>query len=419
VGVKTLARQSILDRFGVPPAESKPKIGRCNPIPETMSYVRGLGHKKLYVYRIPASRFWQTRCYMGGKLVTRSTGTEDPIQAERFARRFHRELLEKQERHAPLTAGSRFSTVALDMLREDLAKVRQGRMTKRAYSEEEQAVNRDLLPFFQNVRLVHINRRKIEQYAAHLNEKRGTPLSQSSLKTYLGFLSKILKHAYDNEWLDRLPVIPKIEREDRPREWFTDEQFALLQKTIRGEIAKGTKIQYQPITYELLELTNFMIEAYLRPSDLRELKNKHVELRESDSGKKYLRINLVKSKTKLTPIVTETAAIETWERIKAVHPWESAPEDYVFLPHLEGRTHAMRILQMQFRHVLKVANLKTSTTGAQRSLYSLRHTCISQALLRGVKPDWLESNTRTSTDMIRRFYASHLTPEMGAERNLK
>lgn len=46
--------------------------------------------------------------------------------------------------------------------------------------------------------------------------------------------------------------------------------------------------------------------------------------------------------------------------------------------------------------------------GKPRTLYSLRHTAIVRSLRKGVPIELIASNARTSTDMIRRFYGTHV-----------
>ncbi len=46
--------------------------GRTVPIPETITAVPGYP-SKLVLYKMPASRFWQVRCWFKGKTYKRST----------------------------------------------------------------------------------------------------------------------------------------------------------------------------------------------------------------------------------------------------------------------------------------------------------------------------------------------------------
>ena len=67
-----------------------------------------------------------------------------------------------------------------------------------------------------------------------------------------------------------------------------------------------------------------------------------------------------------------------------------------------------------FNFILQQAGLKKSATGENRTLYCLRHTGISLRLLKGdnVNLKLLADNAGTSVEMIDRFYASKLEPEM-------
>ena len=64
--------------------------------------------------------------------------------------------------------------------------------------------------------------------------------------------------------------------------------------------------------------------------------------------------------------------------------------------------------------MLKKTGLEKGSRGEERTLYSLRHTCIMYRLLYGDGVDLLTlaRNARTSPEMIDRFYASHLEGEM-------
>ena len=71
----------------------------------------------------------------------------------------------------------------------------------------------------------------------------------------------------------------------------------------------------------------------------------------------------------------------------------------------------------QFDYIVRAAGLKTSPTGEERTLYSLRHTAIMFRLTMGdLDLLTLARNARTSVEMIERFYANHLTPEMNVAK---
>jgi hypothetical protein len=83
------------------------------------------------------------------------------------------------------------------------------------------------------------------------------------------------------------------------------------------------------------------------------------------------------------------------------------------MPHITERDRALKELQRQFDVLMHVLDMRRSVTDEDRSLYSLRHTCIMFRLTYGEGMDLitLSRNARTSPEMIDRFYASKLKGE--------
>lgn len=92
----------------------------------------------------------------------------------------------------------------------------------------------------------------------------------------------------------------------------------------------------------------------------------------------------------------------------------AAADDYLFYPEVSNRKTAMMLMDVQFRRILEAAGLRQGARGQNRTLYSLRHTAITFRLLYGQGIDLLTlaKNARTSVEMIEKFYASELNPEM-------
>jgi integrase len=92
--------------------------------------------------------------------------------------------------------------------------------------------------------------------------------------------------------------------------------------------------------------------------------------------------------------------------------WGSGKDDYVFFPN-QSRGNALKLLQQQFTILMWKLNIGDGPRGEERTIYSLRHTCIMFRLLYGDKIDLvtLARNARTSPEMIDRHYASQLKGE--------
>ena len=158
----------------------------------------------------------------------------------------------------------------------------------------------------------------------------------------------------------------------------------------------------------------FMVNGFMRPSDIFHIKHKHVEIVRREY--EYLRLTLPETKRHKNQMVTLRPAVKVYERLKA-HMAKNdlaGPNDYLFLPTIKDRAIAGRLISQHFNKVLNAAGMKQGSLGQQRSLYSLRHTSIMFRLLYGNGIDLLTlaRNARTSVQMIEKFYASNLTSEM-------
>ncbi len=156
-----------------------------------------------------------------------------------------------------------------------------------------------------------------------------------------------------------------------------------------------------------------MVNSFIRPSDLKTLKHKHVEVVKAHNT--YLRLTLPETKSHDAPIVTLFPAVRIYRQI-CLHQQalsRAGPDDYVFLPHLKDRNYALNVLNLMFNWVLKVTGLKTNAHGLPRSMYSLRHSAITFRLLYGHGIDLLTlaRNARTSVEVNINHYASTVSGE--------
>jgi site-specific recombinase XerD len=377
---------------------------RAKPIVDSFQSVPGYP-ETLKVYRIVESRFWQVRCWMDGRMICRTTKREALSQATVFAKDFYNGLLLKRSQGQPLTEGSQFKTVAESLLAEDRARVERGERKASVVTDTEYILKKDLLPFFGTTKLEDINYQKLLAYTEHLRKRN---VSSQTINNHFIPLRKILKHAHKMELLDKLPIFPTITAADNPREWFNEAEMEALRESITKAIKEKAKPHRAVITDHLRELTNFMVNTFLRPQDVKLLKHKDITVVKK-SDRSYLRI-LAKGKTVAAPVISTQAAVTIYQRLKG------DSDAYVFLPELPNREYAMSIMSKQFKYVLEQANLYKTDTGA-RTLYSLRHTCIMNQLLHGSwKPAVLAKNCRTSVEMLHRFYGSHLEAEMNVSQ---
>jgi integrase len=176
--------------------------------------------------------------------------------------------------------------------------------------------------------------------------------------------------------------------------------------------------RYSEVTRELHWLIRFMVNSFVRPSDIKNLQHKHVTVVRGRHT--YLRLNLPESKLHDKPIVTLAAGVGVYERLleQQLALGLGRADDYVFMPSQLDRSRVLEVFGWQFKHAQSVAGIgENKANGQRRTLYSLRHTAITLRLLYGGKIDLLTlaRNARTSVEMIERFYSSNLSAEMNID----
>jgi len=395
------------------------------PIPETIEKVRGYG--TLTIYKMQRSPYFYVRLFEDKKVIRKSTKKTERKDALRFAEEFFVQIKTKKLNQQPLSGRSGFEVCALGLLEENRGRAARGEVADKKCYQDKLRLEADLLPFFRKYEVADIDYRLIMSYVNSLNSDE-RQLSGSSLKIHLSHLKTVLKYAQRMGVIHALPIFPTIKAPDRPRAWFNKAEYSKLHNTARTHTGESFKIalgnektasvRHGVLTEELYDLILFMTNTFIRPTDIRVLRHKHIEIVKSEQV--YLRLSHPMTKKHASPIVSLPAAIDVYERIVKRQKAEGlgGADDFVFQPqHPENRDYAIQQIHRQFDHLLKITNLKTDPSGEPRTLYSLRHTAIMFRLIESDGLDLLSlaRNARTSVEMIDRFYAKHLTAEMNVD----
>jgi hypothetical protein len=172
-----------------------------------------------------------------------------------------------------------------------------------------------------------------------------------------------------------------------------------------------------PVPESMPYLIRFMVNSFIRPTDLRWIRHRHIQI--CRGRHTYLRLDLPTSKRHSTQIISMRPAVGIYESIleKSRQSGHDRQEDFLFLPEIQNRKTAMVLLDLYFRRILESCELRVGKRGQNRTLYSLRHTAITFRLLfgRGIDLLTLARNARTSVEMIERFYAFELSAEMNVD----
>ena len=252
--------------------------------------------------------------------------------------------------------------------------------------------------------------------------------TSTTISQYLVLLRKVLMHGVHIGVLRDVPAFPKVKVRSRPRGSFSVAEYRSIvaaARRLRGQphpvldqLAFGERFwiarELLVMPQELPWLIRWMVNTFVRPSDIKLMKHGHIDI---VRGKHvYLRMNLPETKRHSQPIVSLRPAVRVYECLLA-HRREQGfggAEDYIFMPQLKNREHALAVLNFLFHWALEVTALEKGPLGQSRTLYCLRHTAITLRLLYGQGIDMLTlaRNARTSVNMVERFYASVLNGEM-------
>lgn len=412
---------------------------RTVPIADSIAHISGYP-KKLTIYKSNASPFFWVRYYANGKILRKSTKTESKRDAIAFAKNFYDEINFKRSMNLALTNSNTFYATSLAMLKSMEAQVARGELTHDTYQNSQYRLEKHIFPFFGAKEMSDIHFEDLDAFLNHMSVQKPR-LTASTISGYMKLVKKVFLYAHQRRFIEYIPAFPKIKGEHNPRGYFNISEYRRLWSRARKLIGKrfeyrvlkdsngvetvgryytegvcvdGRLIRKITITQELVELIVFMTNSFIRPTDIKNIQHKHVEVIEE--GNTYLRLSLPVSKRHDKPIVTQRKAVDVYRRLTAYNKKAGlgvSSNDYLFFPQFVNRDYALKLLQVQFDALLTDLNLREGLHGEKRTLYSLRHTCIMYRLLYGENIDviTLARNARTSQEMIDKFYASQLIGE--------
>jgi integrase len=407
----------------------QPKV-RNSPIKSSMAEVDGLP-KTLKIYRIAGSKYWQVRLYARGRYLSKSLKTTEREEALQLARVFFEEAsssgayLPKAARPGELTlpqSQALLHDAVLEVLAQELEKVKRDEIKHGSYVMSKIRLEGVIFDFFKQHLVTHIDVEVLEQFIGHLT---GLRLSASTMQGYIAQTRKVLRILHRQKILKAVPEFPALRSQPNSRGAFTLSEYkAILRsaKALQHEVftdwPPGAKVwirqDYHQMPVEMGWLIRFMVYTFVRPGDIRQIKNKHVEV--IHHRHHYLRLNLPEVKRHKAPTVSLPPAVHIYEKLRAYQTARGygGPEDYVFFPEMHNRRLVLDVAGWCFNRILKKLGLKQGPHGTDRSLYSLRHTAITFRLIYGGNIDLLTlaRNARTSVEMIEKFYASTLSAEM-------
>jgi len=391
---------------------------------------------KLRIYLTNSSVYWQVKCFLKGKTYSKSLRTTSRSVAIRAAKEFfHQKTAEiygsKIVERLPVNNIKEITfadlvepTLAIERARSD-----RGEFSKDSLTILQNRLDNTITPFFGKLPIKSIGYNEIAQFIQVLSKRFGSTIT---IHQHMVAVRKVLNHAYVNNLIANIPKFPQVKIVSSPRGSYTLGEYRKLVSTARrntGVSIKNLSVnqkkkgkfnaeKFLTISLELQYLIRFMVNSFVRPSDIKNLQHQHVTVVENEQT--YLRLNLPESKKHDKPIVTLRNSVFIYQRLKRLNELRGMAKqtDYVFMPELTDRSTVLIYLGWQFKFIQELAGIEANAmNGKNRTLYSLRHTAITFRLLYGGAIDLLTlaRNARTSVDMIEKFYSSNLSAEMNID----
>jgi hypothetical protein len=262
-----------------------------------------------------------------------------------------------------------------------------------------------------------ITTRDFRDYIEALTEKR-PDLSSSTKNTIMAAFRNVMKMAREEGAIDALPDTPRSKQKDNPRPFFRfyplvskeEDVYERLLKTAKEMAVSGLVIRGIPVTDELSDLILFLTHSFVRPIVSELYAIRHSDITIADDPRRLIVI-VRDGKTGFRSANTMGGAVSVYERIRERYP-DAKGENHIFLPQYKNRQTASKIIQRQFKELMRIARVEDDPiTGMKHTIYSLRHTAICMRIILSegqVNIFNLAKNAGTSVDQIERFYARNL-----------
>lgn len=371
------------------------------------------------VYRRERSKRWQASFNIDGHTVRISTGKRDLAESKEYARDTFLEYKFRHKNDLPIVT-KKFSDVARLAIA-DMRKQLDAGLGKQVYEDYIVCIERYLIPFFGAQHVTTLDYDKIQQFYDWRRAKMGREPKASTLNTHNSAMNRVFEEAVARGFLahKNVPLLVNRGEKSERRPDFSREEYATMIRKLpswidAGKAGKPTEMRHLMRDYVLIMANTGMRHG----TEALNLRWKHVTLFE-EKELQYLEMS-VSGKTGRRDIICRSGTVNYLKRIhercddiKHI-PFEPLLKQRLDLPvfRLPDGTVSHNIHQT-FRAFLTETGLITCPrTGQNRTLYSLRHTYATFALLNdGMDIHALAIQMGTSIGMIERHY-SHLTPRL-------
>ena len=371
------------------------------------------------VYRRERSKRWQVAFVIDGHTIRISTGKRDLAEAKEYARDTFLEYKFRHKNDLPVVT-KKFSDVA-KLTIVDMRKQLDAGLGRKVFADYIVCIERYLIPFFGAQFVTSIDYQKIQDFYEWRRAKMGREPKASTLNTHNSAMNRVFEEAVARGFIAHKSVPLMVNRGEKSerRPDFTREEYATLIRKMPSWITQGKAGKPTDMRHLMRDYVLIMANTGMRHgTEALNLKWKHVSLFE-EKDLQYLEMS-VTGKTGRRDIICRSGTINYLKRIHERSddikhiPFEDLLKQRVDLPvfRLPDGTVSKNIHQTFRKFLTDTGLIICPRTNQNRTLYSLRHTYATFALLNdGMDIHALAVQMGTSIGMIERHY-SHLTPRL-------
>jgi len=400
--------------------------------------------KKVNIYKRGRSSKWQASIKLkNGKWERFSTGTDNEAEAREKALQLYYGAEAKAENKLPQST-RKFRNVAkfaIQRMQDEL----DGGGGKVIYRDYIRVINNYLIPFFGNYDIANVNVKLLKEYEAWRDAKMGREIEekrlsvfkgksaeekekildaasktfrakQSTVNTHNSSLNRVFDEALLNGWITE-SIKPRLLNkgiESDSRGAFTEEEYTYIASHLRKWANTGHRKATRELREVLADYIGFLATTGIRAgTEAYNLKWKNLQRIKIRGKHPYLAVNVDGKRGKRRLIAMDSAGTYLLS-IMHYHPrinhksleslLKAKVDDYIFVDR-SGNRITTDALRGSFKGFLNKHDMRFGADGKPRSLYSLRHTYATMALIDGRDIYQLSLQMGTSVEMLQKFYS--------------
>lgn len=364
--------------------------------------LRGDGRIILYRRSDHRAPKWTARLKIPGSkgFVVRSTKTQDPQEARRFAEELFYRLEGKARRGEPINSPP-FKRVFREWS-ENLAFERHLR-SKKYVNGNVRRVELRLLPYFDDRPIDLVTENSLSDYLEWRVSQERKP-AVSTLKNERTALGQMFKFAKRRGYIQTIPEFHIKSGRPNARPDLPEREWVNLVRSLDGYVARAQDKRRRRERFYLKQYILFMGNTGIRVGEARRLRWRDISTTRTLSGEIRL-VLTVRGKTGEREVVcnqgTDMLVAELRQYREAELSTKPTMNEFVFT-HKDGRP--IGSFKKGLERALKEAGALLSSDGKKRVPYSLRHTYATIRISEGVSVFQLAANMGTSVEMIEEFY---------------